>query len=201
MLPENGLEKYKLRFTEDVTQQRQTEEQLRHAQKMEALGQLTGGLAHDFNNPLAVIIGNLDLLIQAGAIDAEKDELVREALDAALNGGELTRRLLAFARRAALTELESRGRVDLVFTDVVLPGDMDGCALARQVAARYPHINILLTSGFPGTSLPGADELGTSVRLLSKPYRKDELTAAANEALAVRRENAAPSEPQREPIL
>ena len=81
---------------------------------MEALGQLTGGLAHDFNDPLAVIIGNLDLLIQAGAIDAEKDELVREALDAALNGGELTRRLSAFARRAALTELESRGRVDLV---------------------------------------------------------------------------------------
>src|SRR5262249_52002371 len=74
----------------------------RHSQKMEALGQLTGGLAHDFNNLLAVIIGNLDLLNQSGGALLPKDELVQDALSAALSGAELTRRLLAFARRQPL---------------------------------------------------------------------------------------------------
>jgi PAS domain S-box-containing protein len=102
MRDENGEEKYKLRFTDDITEQRRTEEQLRHSQKMEALGQLTGGLAHDFNNLLAVVIGNLDLLRQTSAIGEADDELVKEALEAAVSGGELTSRLLAFARRQPL---------------------------------------------------------------------------------------------------
>jgi PAS domain S-box-containing protein len=78
------------------------EAQLHHAQKMEAIGNLTGGMAHDFNNMLGVIIGNIDLLRDIRPDDPEADELAREALDAAFRGAELTRRLLAFARQQPL---------------------------------------------------------------------------------------------------
>lgn len=402
---EHGTPKYVIAFSEDVTEQRQVEQQLRHAQKMEALGQLTGGLAHDFNNLLAIIIGNLDVLAELRAGDSELKELVRGAIGAALSGSELTRRLLAFARQQplqpenvdvnalvneismllgrtlgqdieikldlasslsavavdrvqletaianlannardamprggrlliatrttyldqdyavhhpevapgnyvvievtdsgegmspeivahifepfyttkapgkgtglglsmvfgfmkqsgghinvyseqgqgttfrlylpcatqadaadrvaapplqpasdahetilvvednpklreivvkqlsglgfhvleaenasrALELLALQGKVDLLFTDVVLPGDIDGCALAREVTLRFPKSKILLTSGFPGARLTDMYSLGTNVRLLSKPYRKDDLARTVHEVLA-----------------
>jgi two-component system CheB/CheR fusion protein len=78
------------------------EAQLHHAQKMEAIGNLTGGMAHDFNNLLGVIVGNIDLLRELRKEDADIDELSREALDAAFRGASLTRRLLAFARQQPL---------------------------------------------------------------------------------------------------
>ena len=79
-----------------------SEEQLRQSQKMEAIGQLTGGLAHDFNNLLLVIIGNLGLLREEAKDNRDVMELAGEALEAAQHGGELTRSLLAFARRQPL---------------------------------------------------------------------------------------------------
>jgi signal transduction histidine kinase len=78
------------------------ESQLFQAQKMEAIGTLTGGIAHDFNNLLGVVIGNLDLLRPMMQSLDQADELVGEALEAALRGADLTRRLLAFARRQTL---------------------------------------------------------------------------------------------------
>lgn len=87
---------------EDVTQKNRAEEQLRQAQKMEAVGQLTGGLAHDFNNLLGVILGNLQL-IERSVQDSEKSKTrIKAALKAVEKGAELTRRLLAFARRQKL---------------------------------------------------------------------------------------------------
>jgi len=402
---EYGAPKYLIAFCEDVTELRQIEDQLRHSQKMEALGQLTGGLAHDFNNLLAIIIGNLDVLSELRKGDSEEEELIQGAIGAAISGSELTKRLLAFARRQPLQpepvdlnelieeisallrrtlgenieivlELDAaiprvladriqlqtavanlannardampnggrltiatrkaaldqdyadshaevvpgdyvvieitdagqgmspdvrarifepfyttkgpgkgtglglsmvfgfmkqsgghinvysepdrgttfrlylrpatqqtaaalavdapplqpdgntretilvvednhklreivvkqlkslgfnvidvdnaqraldiiglHGGVDLLFTDVVLPGEMDGCALAREVLAKSPHAKILLTSGFPGARLTEMQGLSTSVRLLSKPYRKEELNRAVREVL------------------
>ena len=85
---------------------REGERRLIQAQKMEAIGNLTGGLAHDFNNLLGIIIGNLDLLRAqpGGGItkDPNLEQLTAEALDAALRGADLTERLLAFARRQTL---------------------------------------------------------------------------------------------------
>jgi signal transduction histidine kinase/CheY-like chemotaxis protein len=88
--------------TRDVTELRLLERQLAQAQKMEAIGTLTGGLAHDFNNVLAIVIGNLDLLQPLIADSPEASELSEEALDGALRCAALIKRLLAFARRQPL---------------------------------------------------------------------------------------------------
>ncbi len=90
-----------LALTEDVTREKRVEAELRQAQKMEAIGQLTGGIAHDFNNLLGVIIGNVEFLIDT-VRDAEQADLGKEILNSALSGADLTRRLLAFARRQTL---------------------------------------------------------------------------------------------------
>lgn len=86
----------------DVTEQLKLEQQLREAQRMEAIGQLTGGLAHDLNNYLAVIMGNLDLLAERAHVTPEMLKLIEAALEGAQRGAELTRSLLAFSRRQPL---------------------------------------------------------------------------------------------------
>ncbi len=87
---------------EDVTERKATEAQLRHAQKMEAIGQLTGGVAHDFNNLLAVVAGNLELVAEQLTRDDGSRHFVEKALGAAERGATLTHRLLAFSRKQAL---------------------------------------------------------------------------------------------------
>jgi len=86
----------------DLTSRKRTEEQLAQAQKMEAVGQLSGGLAHDFNNLLTVVVGNAETL--SIALKARPD--LKQAADmiatAGERGAELTRRLLAFSRRQML---------------------------------------------------------------------------------------------------
>ncbi len=84
---------------EDVTERARAEGQLRQAQKMEAVGQLTGGVAHDFNNLLAVIQGNAQLLAHKEGSDASLTDAI---LRATARGAELTRRLLAFSRHQPL---------------------------------------------------------------------------------------------------
>jgi PAS domain S-box-containing protein len=91
-----------LAVARDITQRKETESLLRQAQKMEAIGQLTGGLAHDFNNLLTVVIGNLDLLQMELKSSPKAEGLAEIALRASLRGAELTRQLLAFARRQSL---------------------------------------------------------------------------------------------------
>jgi PAS domain S-box-containing protein len=90
----------------DVTDKKQATQRLQHAQKMEAIGQLTGGLAHDFNNLLTVIIGNLELLESKSGIDERGARRLAEAIDAARKGSDLTRQMLAFARKQVLEPRE-----------------------------------------------------------------------------------------------
>jgi PAS domain S-box-containing protein len=87
---------------EDTRERNAVQDQLRQAQKMEAIGQLTGGLAHDFNNLLGVVLGNLDLLSERFKAPGEEKELTEAAIQAALRGAELIRQLLAYARRQPL---------------------------------------------------------------------------------------------------
>src|SRR3546814_8804586 len=82
----------------DVSERKTLEAQLRQAQRMEAVGQLTGGLAHDFNNLLTIVIGNLDLLLERLGKDCEYDEMEQVALEASLRGATLTRQLPAIWR-------------------------------------------------------------------------------------------------------
>ncbi len=96
-------------FTSDVTDRLRREaelahaqEALRHSQKMDALGQLTGGVAHDFNNLLMPIIGSLDMLLRKGPGDERSRRMVEGALQAAERAKTLVQRLLAFARRQPL---------------------------------------------------------------------------------------------------
>jgi PAS domain S-box-containing protein len=85
-------------------QRAQSEEALQHAQRLESVGQLTGGVAHDFNNLLTVMLGNLQVLQELPAV--AEDESAREFVDAAQRAGrrgaELTGKLLAFSRRQVL---------------------------------------------------------------------------------------------------
>ena len=88
----------------DITEQRAAEDALRQSQKMEAVGQLTGGLAHDFNNLLTGIMGSLDLLqvrVAQGRYD-KVERYVEAAQEAAKRAAALTHRLLAFSRRQTL---------------------------------------------------------------------------------------------------
>jgi len=83
---------------EDITERKQLEEQLRQSQKMEAIGQLSGGVAHDFNNLLTGIIGNLSLA-EMKAPEEIRDNL-KEATKATNRAGELVKQLLAFSRKS-----------------------------------------------------------------------------------------------------
>ena len=95
------------RVETEITERLKAEDAFRQAQKMEAIGQLTGGVAHDFNNLLQVITGNIEALRRRGARDIPRDDSdFRRLLDAAARGAQrattLTQRLLAFSRRQPL---------------------------------------------------------------------------------------------------
>ncbi|WP_295848145.1 hybrid sensor histidine kinase/response regulator [Tardiphaga sp.] len=104
----------------EVAARERAQEQLRQAQKMETIGQLTGGVAHDFNNLLMAVMGNLELLRKRIPEDPRLHRLIDGALQGAERGASLTQRLLAFARqqdlKAVAVDLGGlvRGMIDLL---------------------------------------------------------------------------------------
>ncbi len=86
----------------DVTEELEVQEQLRQSSKMDAIGRLTGGVAHDFNNVLAIIIGNIELALEDQSTGKSK-KLLEAAIEASERGARMTHRLLAFARKQALS--------------------------------------------------------------------------------------------------
>jgi PAS domain S-box-containing protein len=90
------------RLRNEMQEREHTEAQLRQAQKLETLGQLTGGVAHDFNNLLTAVLGNIELLRKRLPADPAVGRLLDGAMQGAQRGAALTQRLLAFARRQEL---------------------------------------------------------------------------------------------------
>jgi two-component system CheB/CheR fusion protein len=132
-------------LTQETEERRRTEEMLRQAQKLEAVGKLTGGIAHDFNNLLGVIIGNVEFLLDVLHDRPEAAEQAREILGSALSGAELTRRLLAFARRQPLQPR----RVDL---NVLLPSHV--AMLRRMLGEMIEVATILAPDVWPTSADP-----------------------------------------------
>jgi PAS domain S-box-containing protein len=135
-------------FIRDITARARMQEDLRQAQKMEAIGQLTGGLAHDFNNLLTVISGNLEML-EARIDEPSHRELIEEAQGAAELGAQLANRLLAFGRRQPLSPKPT----DL---NKLVQGMID---LLRRSLGEQVRIETRLTPGLPTTVVdPGQVE-------------------------------------------
>src|SRR5262249_39078910 len=129
-------------FIRDLTARVKMEQDLRQAQKMEAVGQLTGGVAHDFNNLLTVISGNLEML-DGRLDDVEQRDILKEAQEAAQLGAELAKRLLAFGRRQPLRPLPTDLNI-LVggMTDLLRRSLGETIAIETRLAPGLPMIMV-----------------------------------------------------------
>ena len=122
---------------EQMAERERAEAALRQAQRVEAIGQLTGGVAHDFNNLLTVMVGNIDLIQSIGALDPRTKTRLVAMREAATRGATLTGHLLAFARRQPL--LPRAVNLNAIVTGMQ---DLLQSALGRQV-----RMELRLTDG------------------------------------------------------
>jgi PAS domain S-box-containing protein len=136
----------------DVTQTKETERQLRQAQKMEAVGELTGGVAHDFNNILTVITGTIEILAEAVADKPSLAGIAKMIDEAAGRGADLTQRLLAFARKQPLQPRQ------ISINDLVI----ETVKLLKPTLGEYIEVEALLKDGVP-EALVDPSQLTTSL--------------------------------------
>jgi CheY-like chemotaxis protein len=111
----------------------------------------------------------------------EDDTRMRRIVERQLR--ELGYQILEAENAAAALDLLASRRIDLLFTDVVMPGEMNGIELAHIAGKRWPLLKIVLTSGFPESKIKSRGAPIPGVRLLGKPYRKEELARVLHEAI------------------
>jgi signal transduction histidine kinase/CheY-like chemotaxis protein len=138
------------KITRDITERRdnqialeQAREALFQAQKMEAIGQLTGGVAHDFNNLLMAIVSGLELLRKRVPDDPRVALLLSNSMDAAKRGVNLTRRMLAFARRQdlAITQVDVGMLVNGI-SDLLERSIGPGIAIENEIPLNLPQVRV-----------------------------------------------------------
>jgi DNA-binding response OmpR family regulator len=135
-----ALEQANRKLREEVAQRQKAESELMQAQKMEAVGQLTGGLAHDFNNLLTAVVGNLDL-IRARATEPRIVRLAENAFKAAERGSKLTAQLLAFSRTQKLaTESVDLNRLILDASELLNTSLGANVTVSTDLDARAPFV-------------------------------------------------------------
>jgi signal transduction histidine kinase len=168
------------KLLEEITQRQTAEEQLRQSQKLEIIGQLTGGVAHDFNNLLTAVIGNLDLLQKhLPADDTRSHRLIDGAVQGANRGAALTQRLLAFARRQSL-ELAPTDVVALVAgmkgllersigPTIALSLDLTTQPAIALIDANQVELAILNLAVNARDAMPNGGELHVGVDRVSRP--------------------------------
>jgi PAS domain S-box-containing protein len=169
-----GAISHYMAFLESMTERKQLEEQLRQAQKMEAIGQLAGGVAHDFNNILTVIMGFGQLLhYSLGAEDPNRSSM-KQILDAANRATHLTSSLLAFSRKQVmllqqvelndLTRNHTRFLSRIIGEDVALQTDFSGEVLPVMADSGQLEQVLMNLATNARDAMPGGGELRIRTR-------------------------------------
>jgi CheY-like chemotaxis protein len=122
-----------------------------------------------------------------------EDDLAVQATVVDMLQGLGYRVLKANDGQGALTILQSGIPIDMLFTDVVMPGPVRSIEVARQAKEMFPNIEVLFTSGYTQNAIVHGGRLDPGVELISKPYRRDELARKIRQLFAARKEGAAPA--------
>ncbi|SHG69530.1 Signal transduction histidine kinase [Marinomonas polaris DSM 16579] len=174
-MPEGGF----VTLYTDLTERKSVESQLRQAQKMEMLGQLTGGVAHDFNNLLAAIMGNLQMLSDSRPQTTDQARYIERALVVSEKSSNLVQRLLAFSRRQQLFPVSIgiddliEGMLDLVEysvgSHIVVESDLQCPGVVSLIDPSQLENALLNLSLNSASAMPDGGRLAFSTKLCTLP--------------------------------
>lgn len=174
-MPEGGF----VTLYTDLTERKSVESQLRQAQKMEMLGQLTGGVAHDFNNLLAAIMGNLQMLSDSRPQTTDQARYIERALVVSEKSSNLVQRLLAFSRRQQLFPVSIgiddliEGMLDLVEysvgSHIVVESDLQCPEVVSLIDPSQLENALLNLSLNSASAMPDGGRLAFSTKLCTLP--------------------------------